>query len=237
MGAPSRAVLRFGLVFCLPAGWGSLSMTNQVSLSAELSVTPRQLEIKYTAKNAGAKEVYLADVQFFPDSGGFRLGSAVPVVERAAEELVVLSRKLSPWPPGTTWTTPPRVYASRLGPGETRRDLISIAVPLRPAGLAPRQNLREIVCRRARFVLGVITSDPALDPRKEVFDGRTVWSLSAAALGHQQEVAVESEVSLPVRVLTQAGMPVLLNLGLFARCEDPAALAGGVGSPAWIAPH
>jgi hypothetical protein len=181
-------------------------MTNQVSLSAELSVTPRQLEIKHTAKNAGAQEVYLADVQFFPDSGGFRLGSAVPVVERAAEELVVLSRKLSPWPPGTTWTTPPRVYASRLGRGESKRKVIFLALPLPTAGLAPPRNPREIVCRRARFVLGVIPSDPALDPPKEVFDGRTVWSLSAAALGHQQEVAVESDVSLPLRVLTQAGM-------------------------------
>jgi len=73
--------------------------------------------------------------------------------------------------------------------------VIWIAVPLRPAGLVPRQNLRETVCPRLRFVLGVIAADPVLDSRKEVSSGRVVWPLSAPALHHQQELPVECGVS------------------------------------------
>lgn len=199
------------------------TMMNQVSLSASFSVTGKQLEGRYTVKNLSPTDVYILDVDMKAESdGGFSVHPSLPDVGFAAPDVVVLLHKLRPLDPTWSWTTAPRALASLLRSGQSGRGVVSLPLPLRqaspprkyvatklpdgtpgPAVLAPPASKpREVTCRRVRFVLGVIPSTPALEPREgKAPDGSIVWSLADAAWGLQQDLTVESEVSPGVGVI------------------------------------
>jgi hypothetical protein len=63
------------------------------------------------------------------------------------------------------------------------------------------ESQRELASGQLRFVLGVIPEGPEVTAQEHVLAGQGVWELSAAAVNHQQELAVQSGPAGSVRIL------------------------------------
>lgn len=185
---------------------GDAGMKN-VELRASAAVGPEELKVTYVVKNRGTIPIFVFDVAF--GRGGV-VRKDFPSVDYLDPEVVVLSSKLSAPPPGSAWSTPPRLYGSKVEPGEERKvervqplpvrtTPAPFALPPDPRNPPPAVEPQQVNCHTVRVILGFSEDSSELAAAAEPALGQATYSVSASAIDHQLLLATDvSKVSVPV---------------------------------------
>ncbi len=185
-------------------------MINDIDLKATIKTSDKRIEIHFEITNSKPVDIYVTDFSVVVRPEGPKLRRDHLRVSFDPPDTAVLSSYLSALPENTTWVTPPVAYTTKVASGDTYRNIVSAARPLRTPDAKPRfgpegepitEGEHEIVCNKVRFELGVIIHSPELYSRQFNLLDMDIHELNMAAWKHQVVISVEADkINVPVIV-------------------------------------
>jgi hypothetical protein len=199
-----------------------ITVNVSVRLAVEWKINADQVVVTYRVTNGGSASVYVIDGGLTALGGGKMKWSDRLKVGFISPETAVLGSRLTPLDPRVHSMYPPETYGVCVKPGDSHQSTLTAPLPLVADGMTtepppppvvmvgskrvamysgdpPQLADQPIVCRAARFELGVIPHDESLQAAPIHLAGRDVYRLAAAAWSLQQLVAVEKRpIELPM---------------------------------------